>query len=714
MKSKSLLFILTVLFSMSVYADFIPEESAKKVALNFFFEKYNQFEGQITFDQLYIRSIHTETGRGQNFYYVFQINGSGFIIVSADDRLTPVLGYSFKHDFVTENQPPNIQYWLGQYKEQVSYARKNKIEPAKNIADQWAYFLADSFISTKPALNSKEVEPLITTLWNQDWSYNYYCPEDPAGPGGHAYAGCGATALGQILFYWGWPDHGFGDHCYFPTIHPEYGEQCADFENTWYRWEDMIDEPTNNVNEAIAELLYHCGVSIDMDYHTSGGSAPIGGYYAQSHMEYFRFDTLFQIIYSDSSDLISFRETIRDNLDNKIPIPYAGGSEDYTSMHMFICDGYQDSLYFHFNMGWGGNSNGYYLVDQVFEFTSHKYYYSGLLPDTINNVYPLYASGADTLYYLEGSITDGSGPVNDYLNNTEASWLIDPQTEYDSITSITIMVKQLELFNDGDKLSIYDGKDNSAPLLAELTGNTIPEDIESTGNVVFIEFLTDGSNTAPGFYLNYKTERPVWCNGMTQITEATATINDGSNSFYYNNQASCSWIIDPGITDSLTLYFNYFDTEEENDVLRIIDGVSQDILAEISGHYDDPPEPVTSPGGKMLLGFFSNNSVRAQGWEVWYDINLGMTENLRAVNFRIIPNPVTTDVTISFNLQIEEQVSIKVYNIVGEEVDFFADKIFLPGYHSINGSLGHLPEGLYFIRLKAGTETITKKIIKIK
>ncbi len=81
------------------------------------------------------------------------------------------------------------------------------------------------------------------------------------------------------------------------------------------------------------------------------------------------------------------------------------------------------------------------------------------------------------------------------------------------------MVKRLDLFNDGDKLYIYDGEDNTAPLLAELGGNTIPEDIESTGNKVFVEFITDGSNTAPGFYLNYKTNRPVWCSGMTQLTD---------------------------------------------------------------------------------------------------------------------------------------------------------------------------------------------------
>ncbi len=129
--------------------------------------------------------------------------------------------------------------------------------------------------------------------------------------------------------------------------------------------------------------------------------------------------------------------------------------------------------------------------------------------------------------------------------------------------------------------------------------------------------------------------------------------------FYYNNSSTCTWIIDPGITDSLTLFFNYFDTEEDNDVLKIYDGVSQELIAEISGYYEDPPEPVTSPSGKMMLAFLSNNSIRAQGWEAWYDINTGLKENTLDFDFLIIPNPVTSDVKISFNLQSEKMLPFR-------------------------------------------------------
>ena len=266
MKTKHLLFVISVIFSIHLFAGNITLQQAQKVALNFYFEKYNQFEGQLLYDQLAIQSVHTETDGIQNFYYVFQINESGFIMVSADDRLSPVLGYSFRHDYVSYNQPTNLQYWLGQYKDQVFYARNNKIEPEKNIVDQWAYFLNDGFGSIKAGINSKAVEPLLTTLWDQGYPYNCMCP---IGPGGQAITGCVATGYAQCLYYWRFPLHGSGYHCY---THPVYGELCADFENTWYRWEEMCDVPQTN-NTAIGELMFHLGVALEMNYGPSSSGA---------------------------------------------------------------------------------------------------------------------------------------------------------------------------------------------------------------------------------------------------------------------------------------------------------------------------------------------------------------------------------------------------------------------------------------------------------
>jgi len=704
MKTKILLFVISFVFSFNLFAGNVTLQQAKKVALNFYFEKYNLFEGQVLYDQLAIQSVHIETDGIQNFYYIFHVNKGGFVIVSAEDCLSPVLGYSFNHEFVSENQPPNVQWWIQQYEGQVGYARKNKINPEKDIAGQWAYYLNDDFGSIKAGTNSKAIEPLLTTLWDQGWPYNCMCP---SGTGGQAITGCVATGYAQCLYYWRFPLHGSGFHSY---NHPVYGELSADFENTWYRWDEMCDAPQTN-NTAIGELMFHLGVALEMNYGVNSS----GAYGYPDQIEpYFNisldYDSVRRDLYTDPE----WRSMIIEQLDQAYPVPYIGFTSNMSSGHFWVCDGYQDTTYYHMNWGWGGSSNGYYTLDNLQGFTTSQFIGVNFYPDTINYTYPNYETGADTLVMFEGSITDGSGPIHNYLNNTQASWVIDPQTEEDSVTNITITMKRFDLYNDGDRLSIYDGGDNSTPLLAELTGNSIPDPIVSTGNKVFIEFITDGQNTAPGFYLNFFCEQPEWCSGMTQLTAPSTTFEDGSGSFYYYNSTTCTWIIDPGITDPLTLHFNCFDTEEDNDIFKIYDGVSQELIAEISGFYEEPPDPVTSPSGKMFLAFLSNNSVQADGWEAWYDINTGLSENTRDFNFQIIPNPVTSDVQISFNLQSEEKVTIQVFDIVGQKLEYLMKKTLTPGHHSIHGNLGHLHEGIYFFRLKAGNKVVTKKIIKVK
>jgi hypothetical protein len=707
MKTKLLLFAVSTLFGLRLLAGNVTLEQAQKVALNFYFEKFNLFEGQVAPDQLRILSAYTETDGIENFYYVFRISQGGFVMVSADDRLNPVLGYSFKNDFGFENRPPNVRWWLQQYADQVKYVRDKQLVQGSQGAECWEYYLNDNFKITSAFKEGKAVEPLLTTTWDQGWPYNYYCPPTSSGgSGGHTYVGCVATAIAQILYYWRWPDHGQGYTSYLSTITPEYGVQFADFENTWYRFNEMVDYP-QTVNLAIAEFSYHIAVAIQMNFGP-GGSFPT----TDDSLKYFFKLMPYTWYYRDNMPDDQWRQLLTESIDNKFPVYYSGNPSSGDG-HAFVCDGYQDADYFHFNLGWGGQSNGYYTIDNIQGFNYDQSMVPNVCPDTIQFNYPLFCSGADTCCMFEGSFTDYSGPLQNYLNNTQASWLINPQTEFDSVTKIIVSVKRFDLFNDGDRLYIYDGENNSAPLLAELSGNTLPGAIESTGNKVFIEFITDGSNTAPGFYLNYKTIRPVWCSGVTQMTEPVATFDDGSGSFYYYNSSTCMWMIDPGITEPLTLHFNYFDTEENHDVLKVYDLVSQILLAEISGFYATPPEPVTAPGGKMMLAFLSSNSVQGQGWEVWYDINTGIPENTQEFELNIIPNPVTSKVKLSFSLPTDQQVSILIFDVVGKESLKILDEYLQEGQHNFEVDLENFNKEIYFCRVQIGNEMVTKKIVKL-
>jgi len=701
MKLKHLLPIILAFFSLHLYGTNISKELAKKVATNFYFETYNQYERAIDYNEIEILSSETISDQNDTFYYIFHFNNGGFVIISAEDRLKPVIGYSFKNQYSSKNPPENVKFWFNQYKELITYARNNNIKAEPETTLKWKHFTSDPFLLTIPNSKTREIEPLLTTKWNQTWPYNSMCP---VGEGGQAITGCVATAYAQCLYYWRFPIKGSGYYCY---THDVYGELCADFENTWYQWDAMTDVPRIN-DTAVGELMYQIGVALDMNYSPESSGTWM---YPEQMEAHFNLSPDLQFIERDYYNDTDWKNIMANQLDLGHPMPYVGFSN--SGGHMWVCDGYQDDDFFHMNLGWGGSSDGYYIIDEIQGFNTGQQIGINLYPDTDNWEYPYYESGADTLSYLEGSISDGSGPVNNYLNNTSATWLIDPQTQYDSISSIVLKFKRFNIFNDGDKLNIYNGEDRNAPLLASLSGNEIPDNISSTSNKLFIEFITDGENTAPGFYLNYECDCAIFCNEVTQITDPYATISDGSDSFYYSNSSFCIWIINPGIEAPLTLHFDYFNTQEEYDKLTIYDGDNQDLLAVISGNYETAPESITSPSGKMNMVFVSNNEIQDEGWQAWYDISTNVSQPIKNQDFQIIPNPISSQVDFSFSLTETEFVSLEILDLLGHRQKLFAKEKLETGQHSIQSTLDFLSDGVYFCHLQIGNKSIIKKMIKV-
>ncbi len=701
MKTKNLLLVLSLLFSINLFAEYVPIEKAKKVALNFYFEKHMQYEGAVSFTALQISSTFTKKQELETYYYVFSFNNGGFVIVPADNCLPPVLGYSFKHEFVAENLPPNVHWWFQQFEEQAIFVRDNNLKPKNDITEKWAHYQTNDIDRLYITEQGNEVEPLLTTLWNQGWPYNIYCPSN-------SVTGCVATAITQVLYYWRWPDHGRGYTSYIPELHPEYGVQSADFENTWYRWDEMVDSPVT-ANTAIAEFSYHMGVNLHMDYDPSG-SGPSINLEEDSTAYHFKY-LPYSWLYRDSMPDNEWKAILVNNLDNARPIFYAGDPENPPG-HAFVCDGYQDEDYFHFNLGWGGSSNGYYTIDNVVGFNYNQLMSSITYPDTIQFNYPLFASGADSCFSTEGSITDGSGPVKDYLNNTQASWLIHPQNEMDSVTNITLSIKRCEI-GEGDFLRIYDGADNTATLLLELSSNTIPEPIESTGNQLFVEFTTDSEGTAPGFYLDYHTQVPEFCSGQDVISDSIKRFDDGSGRFYYQNNNVCMWILQPeGCDSSLTLYFDYFDTEAEHDYLQILDFETQEELAKYSGYYEEAPPPVISPNGSILLLFYTNGNTRGQGWSAYYGVFTGIGDNAEPNGLNLYPNPARQTLNISFSTSEPKTASLIIFNQMGQKLKAIKLGNATLGNNEIAVDISMLENGIYFLQLQVDKNLITKKFVK--
>ena len=213
---------------------------------------------------------YTEVAENGNpAVYVFNFD-HGFVLVSADDVARPILAFSDEESVDPNNMPDGFAYYLRFYARQIAYAQANFFEPEMEVTAEWMHVAKDGFENDNRSTRG-DIAPLLTTLWNQDSPYNAYCPSGHGGPGGHAYAGCVATAMSMVMKYWNWPTQGNGEHSYTPEGYPM---QTVNFGATTYDWANMPNSCNNSNYQAVATLMYHCGVSVDMMY----GSGSSGAY----------------------------------------------------------------------------------------------------------------------------------------------------------------------------------------------------------------------------------------------------------------------------------------------------------------------------------------------------------------------------------------------------------------------------------------------------
>jgi hypothetical protein len=524
-------------------------------------------------------------------------------------------------------------------------------------------------------------------MWNQDDPYNVMCPEDQNGPGGHVYVGCVATAMSMIMYYWRYPETGTGQHCYTPG-NMSYGQQCAYYGSTEYQWEGMNNSIDSKNPFPNAELQYHAAVSVNMNFSPNGSGSH--SYLVPGALSnYFRYNSA-QYIEKNNYPTATWINMLKDELDLGRPVYYSG----YNSTdggHAFVCDGYQGDD-FHFNFGWSGYSNGFYSLSSVGGFNlgqgAVRYFYP------TETDYPYYATGDIMLKQKSGSFTDGSGPVDNYMNNNTATFVIDPQTAEDSITNITLEFRKFDV-HPSDYVRVYDGGDDTYPLIGEFTGNTLPDEIVSSGNKLCIVFNSDGSGNSQGWYAEYTTSSPLWCGGLTEFTDASGSFEDGSGSFNYNNASTCLYRIEPEGASSITLYFNYFETEEDVDRVKVFDGSTQ--IAEFSG--SDLPEPVTATSGSMFITFTTNQNTTMDGWEVYYESDLVGIEEAEAVSeLSVYPVPASNRINLSYIFDEKEEYKLDIISMTGELI-YSEQKNANPGTYSNILDISNYSPGVYFVKI---------------
>ncbi|MEI8202146.1 MAG: C10 family peptidase [Bacteroidota bacterium] len=692
-------YIFIFIFSIATgFAKIVPESTANLAATHFI-KANSAYFGLSDTKAVNFKKVNTIIKDSHVLYYEYLLSGNGFIFIAADDIVVPVLAYS--NEKVIENEAKPIQFteWMNNYNQQIEWCRNQQLQAPQEITDKWVQLVSGNTLSEK-SKTAKNVDPLLPCIWDQSYPYNMLCPVDAAGNGGHVYAGCTATAMAQIMYFFRFPQIGTGYHSY---VHPTYGLLEADFDTTDYHWNSMIDGGISQ-NHAIALLQYHCGVAVEMDYAPDGSGAGIN-MAGDGLKTYFGYSQNIETVNKSDFSSSAWLTKIKGNIDNNMPIEYAGYDTQGGGGHAFVLDGYQGTDYFHFNWGWSGSYNGFYYLTALnpasYNFINWQQAVFNIYPASN---FPYFCSGLTTLTNTAGTIDDGSGPEN-YQNNSDCKWLIAPT---DSVSAITLSFKKFDTESGFDKVIIYNGGDTTAPVLATYSGTTLPAAVTAIGNKMLIRFKTNGSNTASGWYASYTSTKPIFCSSNDTITAASGTIDDGSGPAPYNNMTNCKWFIAPQHATSITLHFNSFNLENGGDFLRIYNPLIDP--PEVLGTYTGTtiPSDITSSGGKMLLAFFTNNANVNDGWEATYSsVFEGIEENTSNISYHIYPNPTSDIISITSVSEKIFSIDLKLYNIRGGLM--LQKKI--KSNSEENLSLASLSKGIYILKLTDSKETITKKII---
>lgn len=287
-------------------------------------------------------------------YYIYNRKGGGFVIVSGDDRIAPILGYSEEDSFPTKDIPVGLQGWMNTYTEHIS-----------------ALLASGDIIQSSLVMNQKgslyptSVAPFILTTWNQDEPYNNYCPVYQSGTGDiKSLVGCVGTAMAQVMKYYNYPTKGTGSNSY--TSHTRSLNASANFGETTYDWSNMLNNYasgsyTEDNRNAVATLMYHCGVSVNMDYcnDDQGTSSAVAHDIVNSLVKNFGYDANISTLTRDYFSTGEWMSIIKSELSLLRPIIYSGFSTN-SNGHTFIIDGYDKNDLLHVNWGYGGRFDGYF------------------------------------------------------------------------------------------------------------------------------------------------------------------------------------------------------------------------------------------------------------------------------------------------------------------------------------------------------------------
>lgn len=426
---KKIFLLLTLLCStLSLSAGPIGEARARQIAEEFFTQHTTRsLANDITLTWAG-NTIGESTSSGAHLdtalmYIYNRGQNQGFVVVAGDSNVTPIIAYSLDSNLDTNDMAVATRTLLEAWCKQVEAARKEQIP-----------------VVTTQSTTRNSVELLYeTALWNQGDPYNR---EAPVIDGNRSVTGCAATAMAILCYYYRWPDCGVGT-----TPEYEYYDRNGYLQSVpanqlgrYYDYDNMLFDYNNGFNttqaNAVAALMKDMGTSIFMSYHYMESGASVWSQ-TQAMCRYFKYSKDAMLLCLDNYDINTWYQMMRDNLDTYGPTLYSGASE--AGGHAFVLDGYNGD-YFHINYGWGGSSNGWYILPYA-EFYIRQAAICYLKPDKdgtteyrdnlqLNEFY----DGNNNWYGLSTNATKYE-VGGTYTANMGAVWNVGPRT-FDGDVSI--------------------------------------------------------------------------------------------------------------------------------------------------------------------------------------------------------------------------------------------------------------------------------------
>ncbi|HMN06104.1 MAG TPA: C10 family peptidase [Flavobacteriales bacterium] len=479
----SLLLALSLLIPAALNAAQVGEASARAIALQYLAKRDAAFTDMREADVqlVLVRGEATDDPNGGVvFFRVFNVAGQGFVIVSGDDLVLPILGYSTEGGFPTGELRYDVADWLEAYAIQIQAAIAGGNQQASEVAMAWQQLQEDDADRDADA-----VQPLVQTKWDQSPYVNAQCP-------GGSVTGCVATAMAQVMKYHNHPAQGQGFHSYNAN---NYGTLSANFGATTYNWSAMPNI-VNSANSAVATLMYHCGVGVEMNYSPQvSGAYVISSYTPIQHCAeyalrtYFGYDQGMQGKMRASFSESQWVNMLKAELDGSRPIVYAGVGSG--GGHCFVLDGYDNNNKFHVNWGWGGQADGYFTI-------------SNLDPSSIGTGGGTGGFNSDqhAIFGLKPPPGSGGGGNPPSYNMALYTWVTPSATTiyYGQAFSVNtnIINNSTNTFNGDYCAAAFDANGNFVDYIQVLSNYNLPAGYVYNNNLVF---STDGLfSMLPGTY----------------------------------------------------------------------------------------------------------------------------------------------------------------------------------------------------------------------